>query len=83
MRRLVSEYCSALLTRLFHTHILAFGGLFTVPYCALKLGRRAVSAELSDRYFRDGVAYVQAEARKAAVPTLFDLIKAEPAREAS
>jgi len=51
-----------------------FGGLMTVPYCAVKLGRRGVGVELNPDYWRDGVAYVEAAARKAQVPTLFDLI---------
>ncbi|MEQ8034306.1 DNA methyltransferase [Xanthomonas sp. WHRI 6106] len=32
-----------------------FGGLFTVPYRALKLGRQGRAAELSTAYFMDGV----------------------------
>ncbi len=51
-----------------------FAGLATVPYCAVKLGRRGIGVELNPTYWRDGVAYVQAAARKAQVPTLFDLI---------
>ena len=51
-----------------------FGGLFTVPYCAVKLGRVAVSSELSEHYFRDGVVYVRAAAAEVAAPTLFDLL---------
>jgi DNA modification methylase len=51
-----------------------FAGLMTVPYCALKLGRRGVGVELNPEYFRDGVAYVEAVAREASMPTLFDLI---------
>jgi DNA modification methylase len=51
-----------------------FGGLFTVPYCAVKLGRQAFSTELSEGYFRDGIAYVRAAAAEVAAPTLFDLI---------
>ncbi len=50
-----------------------FAGLMTVPYCAVKLGRRGVGVELNPGYFRDGVAYVQAAASKASVPTLFAL----------
>lgn len=50
-----------------------FAGLMTVPYCAVKLGRRGVGVELNPTYWRDGVAYVEAAARKASVPTLFDL----------
>ncbi len=52
-----------------------FAGLGTVPYCAVKLGRRGVGVELNPDYWRDGVAYVQAAARKAQVPTLFDLME--------
>jgi hypothetical protein len=51
-----------------------FGGLFTVPYCAVKLGRRGAGIELNPRYFADGVAYVEEVAREASAPTLFDLL---------
>ncbi len=54
-----------------------FAGLMTVPWCAVKLGRRGVGVELNPTYWRDGVAYVQAAARKASVPTLFDLLAGE------
>ena len=51
-----------------------FAGLMTVPYCAVKLGRCGVGVELNPTYFRDGVAYVEAAAREASAPTLFDLL---------
>jgi len=51
-----------------------FAGLGTVPYCAVKLGRQGIGVELNTQYFADGVAYVQAAAAKASVPTLFDLL---------
>lgn len=54
-----------------------FGGLMTVPYCAVKMSRRGVGIELNTRYFLDGVAYVKAAADEASVPTLFDLIGTE------
>jgi hypothetical protein len=50
-----------------------FGGLMTVPYCAVKMGRRGVGIELNSRYFGDGAAYVKAAADEVAAPTLFDL----------
>ena len=56
-----------------------FAGLMTVPYCAVKLGRRGVGVELNPTYFRDGAAYVEAAARQVAVPTLFDLLDDEAA----
>ncbi|WP_213451559.1 DNA methyltransferase [Rhizomonospora bruguierae] len=51
-----------------------FGGLMTVPYCAVKMGRRGVGVELNPQYFADGVAYVDAAAREMAAPTLFDFV---------
>lgn len=54
-----------------------FGGLMTVPYCAVKLGRQAIGIELNADYFRDGVGYVRAAASQVEVPTLFDAIEAE------
>ena len=56
-----------------------FGGLMTVPYRALKAGRRAVATELNPGYFLDGVAYVEAMARAMATPSLFDFLDAAQA----
>ncbi len=50
-----------------------FGGLMTVPYCALKLGRKGIGVELNPRYFEDGAAYVKSVASLIDVPTLFEL----------
>ncbi|MBM0235895.1 hypothetical protein JNW88_00135 [Micromonospora sp. ATA32] len=50
-----------------------FGGLFTVPVRALRLGRRGRAAELNSGYFADGVRYLRAEEARVAMPTLFDL----------
>lgn len=51
-----------------------FGGLMTVPYCAVKLNRFGVGIELNPAYFRDGVRYLQDAEANASVPTLFDLL---------
>jgi DNA modification methylase len=51
-----------------------FGGLFSTPYKALEMGRKAVSVELNSEYFKDGCFYVNAINHKINVPTLFDLI---------
>lgn len=51
-----------------------FGGLFTVPYRAVLLGRRGRAAELSTSYFLDGVQYLNAAEAKASMPSLFDAI---------
>jgi hypothetical protein len=56
-----------------------FGGIYTVPYCAVKAGRFGRAAELNPRYHIDGVAYVKAAASEASVPALFDLIDEAPA----
>ncbi|MVA17443.1 DNA methylase N-4 [Agrobacterium vitis] len=53
-----------------------FGGLMTVPYRAIKLGRQAVATELNPAYFLDGCKYVEAAARDMAMPNLFDLLEA-------
>ncbi|WP_369920281.1 DNA methyltransferase [Xanthomonas arboricola pv. corylina] len=55
-----------------------FGGLFTVPYRALKLGRQGRAAELSTAYFMDGVKYLQAAEREMAMPDLFATMEPQP-----
>lgn len=54
-----------------------FGGLMTVPYCAIKLGRQAVGIELNTSYWRDGVTFCREAEAGRAVPTLFDLLSTE------
>ena len=51
-----------------------FAGLGTVPYCAVKMGRRGLGTELSPSYFVDSFRYLEAAAREMAVPSLFDLL---------
>ena len=50
-----------------------FGGLMTVPYRSIKLGRYGVGCELNPAYFMDGAAYCKAAEAEASMPTLFDL----------
>jgi len=54
-----------------------FGGLMTVPYCAVKLGRKGLGVELDPRTYKDGVFYLQSAEAEAAVPSLFDALNAE------
>jgi len=54
-----------------------FGGLFTVPYRALKHGRKGRAVELNPGYFLDGIKYLQAMERELAVPSLFDALNAD------
>lgn len=56
-----------------------FGGLMTVPYCAVKLGRRGLGIELNKQYFLDGAAYCAAAERDQSMPGLFDLVDLENA----
>jgi DNA modification methylase len=60
-----------------------FGGLFTVPYRALKLGRKGRAAELSTAYFMDGVRYLQAAEREIAMPDLFATMDPLPQDQAA
>lgn len=52
-----------------------FGGLMTVPYRALKLGRKGRAVELSTSYFLDGVRYMEAMQRQLSMPDLFDSLE--------
>nr|WP_237351854.1 DNA methyltransferase [Rhizobium sp. ACO-34A] len=54
-----------------------FGGIMTVPYIAVKMGRKAVATELNPDYFRDGCTYAEEAAAGRAMPGLFDLVSAE------
>jgi DNA modification methylase len=56
-----------------------FAGLFTVPYVAMKLGRKAYGIELNVEYFAAGVKYCEAMQRERMMPTLFDLLEVEGA----
>ena len=60
-----------------------FGGLMTVPYRAIKLGRKGVGVELSPAYFADGAAYCAAAERDIDLPTLFDEMDDHPLEQAA
>lgn len=50
-----------------------FGGIGSVPYQALKMGRKAYMSELNPEYFRFAVGYCEKAEEEQQVPTLFDL----------
>jgi hypothetical protein len=50
-----------------------FGGLFTVPYRAVSLGRKGFGVDLNESYYKTGVGYLKELEYKKSVPTLFDL----------
>lgn len=52
-----------------------FGGIMTVPYMAVQLGRFGMASELNPDYFRDGVRYMQAIEREKGTPSLFECLK--------
>ncbi len=49
-----------------------FGGLMSVPYRAIELGRRGYGIELNTDYWKFGVGYCRSVEQKAKAPTLFD-----------
>ena len=54
-----------------------FGGIMTVPYMAVKLGRRGIATELNRDYWKDGTRYLRAAELDATAPSLFDEIEME------
>lgn len=56
-----------------------FGGLMTVPYRAVKLGRKGFATELNADYWRDGLSYLRAAESEINMPTLFDMLEDEKA----
>ena len=51
-----------------------FGGIGTVPYCAINLGRKGLSTELNYDYWKDSLSYLYEAEMEVSAPTLFDLI---------
>lgn len=47
-----------------------FGGIMTVPYCAVQKGRIGWGIELSPAYFLDGAQHCETAVHKATMPTL-------------
>lgn len=70
------DICDRLITRFTmpsETVYDPFGGIMTVPFRAVKLGRFGVGCELSSAYFLDGCTYCRAAAAELEMPSLFDL----------
>lgn len=51
-----------------------FGGIGTVSYVSVKLGRSGLYTELNPEYFRDSLPYQREAECNRAAPTLFDLL---------
>lgn len=58
-----------------------FGGISTVPYCAVKMGRYGLSTELNEDYWRDGLEYLKEAETEQLSPTLFDLLDEDASNE--
>ena len=56
-----------------------FGGIMTVPYRAVLLGRKGYGCELSARYFSDGCYYLKTAEEEQSTPDLFALINSNAA----
>ena len=54
-----------------------FGGLMTVPTCAVKLERYGIGIELNWQSYHDGLAYLRAADSSVSAPTLFDCLGKE------
>ena len=52
-----------------------FGGIGTVPYCAVRMGRRGLSTELNYDYWKDSLPYLAEAEQEVSAPTLFDLME--------
>lgn len=54
-----------------------FGGIGTVPYRAMQLGRKGKGCELNPNYFKDALRYLRAADMQVGAPTLFDALEME------
>jgi adenine-specific DNA methylase len=52
-----------------------FGGIMSVPYRSVMMGRNARASELNMDYYVDGLGYVKAAEQKYLSPSLFDFDK--------
>ena len=52
-----------------------FGGIGTVPYAAVQMGRLGLSTELNPDYWRDSLVYLREAEQNRNAPTLFDMIQ--------
>jgi hypothetical protein len=50
-----------------------FAGLMTVPYMAVKMGRKGYGIELNAESWKDGISYLKMAEDEVNHPTLFDL----------
>lgn len=51
----------------------SFGGLMTVPYRAMLLGRKGMATEINPTSYKDGLFYLRKAENDLEMPTLFNL----------
>jgi DNA modification methylase len=51
-----------------------FGGIHTVPYVAIGMGRKGIGIELNPDYWKFGVTFCERADQHESAPTLFDLL---------
>ena len=54
-----------------------FAGIGTIPYRAVKMGRRGYGIELNAEYYKDACNYLIAADQEITTPTLFDVLEIE------
>ena len=68
IRRLINRYTNA--DEIVYD---PFGGIGSVPYQAIRMGRRGWMTELNEEYWRCAVGYCESAEKNFNLPTLFDL----------
>ena len=54
-----------------------FAGIGTVPYVAVKMGRKGLGTELNESYWKCSVGYLEMAENEMAAPTLFEVAEME------
>lgn len=70
----IADRCIQQFSQVGETVLDPFGGLMTVPYRAIKWGRKGIGIELSPVYFADGITHLKAMEMKISTPSLFDFV---------
>lgn len=70
----IADRCIQQFSQVGETVLDPFGGLMTVPYRAIKWGRKGIGIELSPVYFADGISHLKAMEMKISTPSLFDFV---------
>lgn len=75
-QQLKDDYIKRLITRYSNKGEIVydpFGGIGSVPFQAIKMGRKGYMTELNEDYWRCAVGYCEMAENEMNVPTLFDV----------